>query len=237
MSPAALANGLFLGELPLRFRNATFVELMAASPVRVSGMVIALEQVKMNGIPGSAQRLMSGTFTFYFQDAYAVQQRLPACDTDVVGSFTCALVGRKPRKAQLLQFFGAERDVVHGLVEYLLDRNNDLAGVHTLARRAHRSDDNLSTYTTEREIPEAIMNALICRSLALRSRWRKQSLPRGNREPEVNDYGDSSDADDVDLKKTMHCICCNGQIETGHPTFSPLRWVFHFFIFLAFRLS
>ena len=43
-----------------------------ASAVRTSGMVISLEQLKVGGIPGSAQSLLRGTFTFRFQGAYSM---------------------------------------------------------------------------------------------------------------------------------------------------------------------
>ncbi|CAN0306300.1 unnamed protein product, partial [Ectocarpus fasciculatus] len=36
MPEAALANGLWLGEFPEHLRSATFVEMIAASPVRIS---------------------------------------------------------------------------------------------------------------------------------------------------------------------------------------------------------
>ena len=44
---AALANGLWLDDLPDHMRNATFVEMAAASAVRINGMVIALDELKV----------------------------------------------------------------------------------------------------------------------------------------------------------------------------------------------
>ncbi|CAN0496989.1 unnamed protein product, partial [Ectocarpus sp. 12 AP-2014] len=105
MPEAALANGLWLGDFPDHLRGATFVEMMAASPVRISGMVLALDELKVGNVRGSAKSLMRGTFTFYMQDAYGVQLHLPACDTDIAGSFTCALVGAKPSVGQLRKLF------------------------------------------------------------------------------------------------------------------------------------
>ena len=56
--------------LPEELSDSTWVELAAASPVRTSGMVFALEQLKVGSISGSAQRMMRGTFTFFFQNAF-----------------------------------------------------------------------------------------------------------------------------------------------------------------------
>ena len=64
-------------------------------------MVISLEQLKVSGIPGSEQKLLRGTFTFYFLGAYGNQLQLTACNTDIAGSFTCALVGARLKDAQL----------------------------------------------------------------------------------------------------------------------------------------
>ncbi|CAN0219750.1 unnamed protein product [Scytosiphon promiscuus] len=93
---AALANSLWVGDLPEHLLDSSWVELAAASPFRTSGMVFALEQLKVGSIPGSAQRMMRGTFTFFFQNAYSVEAALPSCDTDIAGSMTCALVGARP---------------------------------------------------------------------------------------------------------------------------------------------
>ena len=79
---AAMANGLWFGQLPEHLQNCNFVELAAASAVRTSDMINSFEQLKVGGIPGSAQPLLRGTFTFYSQDAYGVQLQLPICDTD-----------------------------------------------------------------------------------------------------------------------------------------------------------
>lgn len=110
---AALANGLWLGDFPEHLRDSTWVEMAAASPVRTSGMVFALEQLKVGGIPGSAHRMMRGTFTFFFQNAYSVENALPSCDTDIAGSMTCALVGARPTDAPLKTAFRstAEQDI------------------------------------------------------------------------------------------------------------------------------
>ncbi|CAN0304094.1 unnamed protein product, partial [Ectocarpus sp. 13 AM-2016] len=72
-------------------------------------MVFALEQLKVGAIPGSAHRMMRGTFTFFFQNAYGVEKVLPTCDTDIAGSMTCALVGARPTEAQLRKLLGARR--------------------------------------------------------------------------------------------------------------------------------
>ncbi|CAN0471221.1 unnamed protein product, partial [Scytosiphon promiscuus] len=117
MPYAALANGLWLGDLPGHLKNSTFVEMAAASPVRTSGMVIALEQLKVGGMPGSAQMMMRGTFTFLFQNAYGVEVSLPACATDIAGSMTCALVGATPTDAQLRRLLGARRSRISELMD------------------------------------------------------------------------------------------------------------------------
>lgn len=107
MPIAALANGLWLGDFPEHLKNATWVEMAAASAVRISGCVFALEQLKVGGIPGSAQRMMRGTFTFYFQNAFGVEAALPTCDLDIAGSMTVALVGARPSESQLRKVLGA----------------------------------------------------------------------------------------------------------------------------------
>ncbi|CAN0299986.1 unnamed protein product, partial [Scytosiphon promiscuus] len=161
MPRAALANGLWLGDFPEHLSNATFVEMAAASAVRISGMVIALDEMKLGRVPGSAKSVMRGPFTFYFQDAYGVQLQLPACDRDVAGSFTCALVGSRPTDAQLRRLFGARRSMVEALLAFQQDRNNELVGTHKLARQALVSKTNLATYNEDGSIPQAILEALV----------------------------------------------------------------------------
>lgn len=65
---------------------------MAASAVRMSGTVVALQEQKVRDVPRSAKTLMRGSFTFYVQDSYAIAQTLPLCDTDIAGSIAVALV-------------------------------------------------------------------------------------------------------------------------------------------------
>ncbi|CAN0317457.1 unnamed protein product, partial [Scytosiphon promiscuus] len=161
MPRAALANGLWLGDLPEHLRDATFVEMAASSAVRISGMVVALDELKIGRVPGSAKSVMRGTFTFYFQDAYGVQSQLPACDKDVAGSFTCALVGSRPTDAQLRRLFGARRSMVEALLAFQQDGNNELVGKHSIARQAQVSKDNLATYEEDGSVPRAILEALV----------------------------------------------------------------------------
>ncbi|CBJ31141.1 conserved unknown protein [Ectocarpus siliculosus] len=158
---AALANGLWLGDFPEHLRSATFVEMIAASPVRVSGMVLALDELKTGSVSGSAKSQMRGTFTFYMQDAYGVQLWLPACDTDIAGSFTCALVGCKPNLAQLRRLLGARRQMVQDLLDFQLDRDNRLVGQHTLARQAQLAPENLDGYSNDGSIPKAVLDAIL----------------------------------------------------------------------------
>ena len=140
---AAKANGFVLGDFPEELISASWVEMIAASPVRMSGTVLALEEFKIGQVPGSAKNMMRGTFTFYPQNSYAIGQHLPACATDVAGSFTCALVDSKPTPEQLRRFFGARRSMVRALLGFQLDRSHRLAGVHKLARDAQISEANL----------------------------------------------------------------------------------------------
>lgn len=185
MPRAALANGLRLGDLPENLRNATFVEMAAARPVRINGMVLALDELKIGRVPGSAKSVMRETFTFYFQDAYGVQLQLPACDTDVAGSFTCALVGARPTDAQLRRLLGARRSMVEALLAFQQDRNNELVGKHSLARQAQVSPDNLATYEEDGSIPQAILEGLVPLSDPTNSVANARSThARGNREPE-----------------------------------------------------
>ena len=44
MPKAAKTNGFWLGEFPEHLRDATFIEMIEAIPVRMSGMVLALEE-------------------------------------------------------------------------------------------------------------------------------------------------------------------------------------------------
>ncbi|CAM9277442.1 unnamed protein product, partial [Laminaria digitata] len=153
MPYAALANGLWLGDFPEHLRNSTFVEMAAASPVRTSGIVFALEQLKIGGIPGSAQRMMRGTFTFFFQNAYGVEVSLPSCDTDIAGSMTCALVGAAPTDAQLRRLFGARRSRISELMDFQRDTAKRLAGEHVLFKRARMSADNLESFPEDGSVP------------------------------------------------------------------------------------
>ncbi|CAN0159521.1 unnamed protein product, partial [Ectocarpus sp. 12 AP-2014] len=161
MPEAALANGLWLGDFPEHFRSATFVEMIAASPVRISGMVLALDELKTGRVSGSANSQMRGTFTFYMQDAYGVQLRLPACDTNIAGSFTCAVVGCKPNLAQLRRLLGARRQMVQNLLDFYLDKNRHSVGEHTLARQAQLAPENLNGYSTDGSIPKALQDAIL----------------------------------------------------------------------------
>lgn len=212
-----MANGLWFGEMPEHLQNCTFIELAAASPVRTSGMVIALEQLKVGGIAGSAQSLLRGTFTFYFQDAYSVQLQLPACDTDIVGSFTCALVGPRPTDAQLRRLLGARQDKVAELISYQQDENDHLAGSFVLARRVVLSKDNLATYPLNGSVPASILRSLIPVDDPTNSRANARSTyARGNREEEVTVDGQNGAADGNDEDCTCPFILdINAVMPTG----------------------
>lgn len=57
--------------------------------------------------------------------------RLPACDTDVAGSYKCALAAAKPTLAQLSRSLGPRRKMIQGVVAFQLDKQNQVAGMHT----------------------------------------------------------------------------------------------------------
>lgn len=196
MSYAALANGLWVGDMPEHLADSTWVELAAASPVRTSGMVFALEQLKVGSISGSAQRMMRGTFTFFFQNAYGVQVAIPSCDADIAGSMTCAFVGPRPSEAQLRKIFGADRQRILELMKWQQDASNRLAGEHILFRRASRSQENLDSFPEDGSVPRAILNSFIQTSDPDKTRQKSRStyVP-DNREAEVPVADDDAAAD------------------------------------------
>lgn len=186
MPLAALANDLWVGDLPEHLADSKWVELAAASPVRTSGMVFSLEQLKVGNIPGSAQRMMRGTFTFFFQNAFGVEAALPSCDADLAGSMTVVFVGERPTDAQLRKLLGARRSRILELMEFQKDRHNRLAGKHVLFSRAQESIENLETYPVDGAVPPAILEAVIEASDPNKSREKARStyVP-DNREAEV----------------------------------------------------
>ncbi|CAN0374470.1 unnamed protein product, partial [Pylaiella littoralis] len=161
MPYAALANGLWIGDFPEHLKNSTFVEMAAASPVRNSGMVIALEQMKVGNIPGSAQRMMRGTFTTFFQNGHSVQDALPTLEADIAGSITCALVGARPTDAQLRRLLGARRSRILELMDFQRDRENILAGEHALFKQSRFSMENLESFPENGSVPPRIYKSLI----------------------------------------------------------------------------
>ncbi|CAM9448609.1 unnamed protein product, partial [Sphacelaria rigidula] len=153
MSFAALVNGLWVGDFPDHLADSTWVELAAASPGRTSGMVFSSEKLKVGNIPRSAQRMMRGTFTFFFQDAFGVEAALPSCDADIAGSTTVALVGHRPTRAQLRKRFGARRGRIVALMDFQRDVHNRLAGKPALFHRAKESSENLETFPLDGGVP------------------------------------------------------------------------------------
>lgn len=186
MPCAALANSLWVGDFPEHLADSTWVELAAASPVRISGAVFALEQLKVGSISGSAQRMMRGTFTFFFQNAYGVQTALPSCDLDIAGSMTCALVGARPTDPQLRKLLGVRRPRVEQLLSFQRDASNRLAGKHILFHRATMSAENLQSFPEDGSVPRHIYNSLIETSDPNNSQQKARStyVP-DNREPEI----------------------------------------------------
>ena len=157
---AAKANGFWFGDFPEELKEANWVEMMASTAVRMAGTVVAMQEFKVRGVPRSAKTLMRGSFTFYMQDSCTIAQCLPLCDTDIAGSIACALVGCRPTEGQLRRLFGARKNMVEAIFNFLLDKNNRLVGVHDLVREAHESDENLNTYFEDGSIPKAIRDAL-----------------------------------------------------------------------------
>ena len=102
---AAKANDFWFGDCPEELLEANWVEWMAASAVRMSGTVVASQDLKVRGVPRSAKTLTRGSFTFYAQDSYTIAQRLPLCDTYTAGSIAVALVGYKPTEEKMRRFF------------------------------------------------------------------------------------------------------------------------------------
>ncbi|CAN0208553.1 unnamed protein product, partial [Scytosiphon promiscuus] len=200
MPSAALANYLWVGDLPNHLADSTWVELTASSPVRTSGMVFSLEQLKVGNIPGSAQRMMRGTFTFFFQNAFGVEAALPSCDADIAGSMTVAVVGPRPTDAQLRKLLGARQSRITALLEFQRDDNNQLAGKHVLFHRAKESPSNLSTFPIDGGIPPALLKSVIETSDPTESRQKARStyVP-DNREKELPVTADEgSDANNFD---------------------------------------
>lgn len=197
---------------------ASFVELIAASAVRVSGIVLALDELKVGNVAGSAKTLMRGTFTFYMQDAYGVQIKLPACDADVAGSITIVLVGAKPTLAQLRRLLGARRSMIQDLHAFQLDKDNVLVGEHTLARQAQQSPENLATFSEDGDVPKAILDAIIAVQDKTGSYANARSThAHGNREPEVPANTDTAGAvlrDDT-LPTAPLVVELNAVMDTG----------------------
>ena len=200
MPLAALANGLWVGDLPEHLADSTWVELAAASPVRTSGMVFALESLKVGSIPQSAQRCMKGTFTFFFQNAYGVESALPAADADIAGSITIALVGAAPTERQLRKLFGANQSKILQLMEHQRDPHRRLAGRHDFFHRANMSEENLRSFPEDGSVPPQIYKSIIATTDPTKSRQKAAStyVP-DNREKEVpascSDDDDTTDGD------------------------------------------
>lgn len=139
-------TGFGRGDFPAALCRVTWVKLAAASAVRTCGHVVALEKLHIrfaNGTPGSAPRMMRGTFAFYFQDAFRVQTLLPACATDNAKSFTCTLVDFRPKRSVLAMFFGERRDIAKALIRHCLDGDNELVAEFVHAREAQLSSPTI----------------------------------------------------------------------------------------------
>lgn len=218
MPEAALANGLWLCEFPAHLRSASFVELIAASPVRVSGIVLALDELKVGSIAGSAKSLMRSTFTFYMQDAYGVQLKRPACDADIAGSITIVLVGANATPAQLRRLLGERRSMIQDLNTFLQDKDHALVGEHALARQAQQSPENLATFSENGDIPKAILDAIFAVQDKTGSYANARSThANGNREPEVpaNTDGAGGILRDDTLPTTPMVVEINAIMDNG----------------------
>lgn len=76
---------------------------------------------------------------------------------------------------------------MQALYDFMLDKDNLLAGVHELAREAHFSEDNLRTFDEDRGIPSAILDALFPVTDKSNTIGKARSThAHGNREPEIS---------------------------------------------------
>ena len=217
MPYAALANGLWLGDFPEHLRDATWVEMAAASPVRMSGHVFALEQLKVGGISGSAQRMMGGTFTFFFQNAYGVEKALPACAANIAGSMTVALVGSKPTDAQTRKLFGVRRSKLYEILEFERDPQKVLVGEHAVFKKADFSPENLNSYPEDGSIPPEIEASYIVTDDPAKSRENeKSSYVRDNRQVEIPVDETDADGADNDGVNDAYILDNNAVIPSGH---------------------
>ncbi|CAM9511164.1 unnamed protein product [Sphacelaria rigidula] len=165
---------------------------------------------------------MRGSFTFYLQDSYAIAQNLPRCATDIAGSFACALVGSKATEEQLRRLFGARKGIVERIIQFVLDADNRLVGVHELARAAQRSGDSLESYPKDGSVPKAILDRLF--PVADRGNAVADSHSthaQGNLELETVPSGSSNDNSDEDHGSNTNSvpapcvISTRGVMQTG----------------------
>ena len=108
---AALANRFWVGKVPAKFDSATKVQRAAAYPARVKEHVVALESRRIRNIPGSAQRSLRGTSSFYANDSCSVEKQLPLAAAGLLDMFTVVLVwNHKSTTSQLRMLLSKEED-------------------------------------------------------------------------------------------------------------------------------
>lgn len=196
MPSAALANSLWVAKLPEHLADSTWVELAAASPVRTNRTVFALGQLKVGSTPGSAQRMMKGTFTFFYQNTFGVQLPLPSGDSDIAGSTTIAFVGAHPTVAQLKKIFGARRSRILELMRLQQDADNRLASEHVLFRRATMSEEIFQSIPEDGYVAQQILESLIPASDPNKLRQKARSTyDPDNTEAEVPVAANDNNAD------------------------------------------
>ena len=142
----ALANGVWVGDMPRKSNGATVVERAAAYAVRMKGHVIALESRTVRNIPGSAKCSLLGTSVFHTNDSYYFGQELPLAPTGLLDMFTIVLAGNnKPTSSQLKRLLRAREHMVRDLIEYMQEKDGRLVTGFFIARQASVSETNLDT--------------------------------------------------------------------------------------------
>lgn len=198
MPPAALANGFWIGDLPGRFSDITWVERVAASPVRVKGHVVAVESRKVGNVQGSAQRSIRGTSVFYSSNACSVAEELPLVESGLLSMITVILTGSKvPTIAQLQRLFGARKDVIADLIAYMQDKDDDLLLGFPLMRGMAVNKSHLDSYGNDGAVPPTLLEAIWNCGDAEGVRVRRSSTYTNDRKEDDISDGDSDGDDDA----------------------------------------
>eukprot|EP00903_Cladosiphon_okamuranus_P016596 g15309.t1 len=95
---------------------------------------------------------------------------------------------------ELQRLFGARRRMVEAFIDFILDKDNQLAGVQELVREAHFSEENLRTYAEDGTIPSAIWDALVLVTDKNNTVANARAThAHGNREPELSANNSTDD--------------------------------------------